>query len=845
MRRVPAPARVALAVLVAALTAALVATLVATPAAALDAFDADDGPRTLPDRLERHRRLSLEEERRGDLAAAANHAAHACRVAMNLTWTPWAEECDRAVALARRAARPDLEALVYAFAGSLAGMGDDWTRALESGERALALVDEDDHLPAVRQVLFVRAGRATETGDFATSEAILRRVLEASRAVHDRESESQALAWLGRAALFSGDAPRARDFARQALEVARADDNRAQEMVALWTLGLTELEAGRPAASVAPHQEAAAVARQIGLAGFPTIMELNLAEAAVAMGELDRGATLLARVQADIAAGLAAPDWLGFALEVEGRLWLQRGDAARARERFAAVSAAPAAAAYWLRLRALLGTARAWAQEGNSERAVEAYEIAVAAVEAERWGTPVSGERRASFLSRNALPARELAELLWRKDGAASAHRLFGLIEGLRSRALADAARLARGGPALPAAAERDAETTGEKRLAAIRAELSADDVLVEYLLGESRALAVVIERSGITAVELARDEAVEDLERRADHFAQRVEEGASAEATRASGRALAERILDPLWAVTSSHAPPRRLWVVADSRLHAVPFAALVDGEGRFLVERTAVAMLPAAGVLLDTRPAAAAPFDRGILAIASTLPWSRREARLAAGALPSSTLLLGDEATGAALAAAEPGRHRVFHFAGHATWDPTMPERSALWLGGSRAAASEPLEAAAVYGWSSAPPLVILSACESARQSTSHGEGVHGLARAFLFAGSRQVVATLWPVADRPAFERMRDLYGAFASGKRVSDALGETQRAAIAAGAAPRDWAAFITAGDPRWGLLEPAEVAAHRRQRGLAFAAGVLALAVLGWAIPRWVRRRPAR
>jgi CHAT domain-containing protein len=386
------------------------------------------------------------------------------------------------------------------------------------------------------------------------------------------------------------------------------------------------------------------------------------------------------------------------------------------------------------------------------------------------------------------------------------------------------------------------------ERLARVQSALSADDVLVEYLIGETRALAVVIERTSVHAVELARDAAIGDLERRAAYFAQRVEEATSADAVRVVGRAVAERVLDPVWAVTASRAPPRRLWVVADARLHVVPFAALVDREGRFLAERTAVSMLPSASVLVDRgleAPAEASvpvanAAGRGVLAVAPELTWSRREARLAAAAAPSGTLLLDESATLAALTAAEPGRHRVFHFAGHATWDPTLPERSALWLAGTPAT----LSAAAIYAWRSAPPLVILSACESARQSTPstpHGEGVYGLARAFLFAGSRQVVATLWPIADRPAFERMRDLYRALEEGDRVSDALGAAQRAAIAAGVAPRDWAAFVALGDPRWRALDESELSAQRRHGWLRRAAWSVAVLVGLAGLARLVQR----
>jgi CHAT domain-containing protein len=827
--------------------------LAALPCEGLDAFDADDGPLPLADRLRRHRSESAGHEARGEWAAAANHAAHACRVAINLTWTPWDEDCDRAVALSRRAGRPDLEALTLAFSSALAGMGDDWSTALALADRAAALVPDDERLPAVRQVLFVRAGRATETGDFATSERLLERVLSASVAVGDAESESQALAWLGRAALFSGDSARARELARRALDVARRSGNLAQEMVAQWTLGLTELEAGRAAASMPPHEAAAALARRLGLAGYPTVMELNLAEASIALGELPRAEELLRSVRADLEAGLAAPDWLAFAQEVEGRLRLARGDSTGARVLFEKVVDAPA---YWLRLRGLLGIARAWAaMPGETERAIAAYERAVGAVEAERWGTPVSGERRSSFLARNATPTRELVELLWERRGEAAAQQILTALEAMRGRAFEDAAWLAKS-PGEPAANSGSAAGRPERSpLVDVRKALGPDDLLVEYLLGERFALAVVVDRDGVSLVELARADEVRDLERRAGHFAQRVEESTAGLTPGAAGRALAGRLLDPVLRRRNRATAPTRLWIVPDGGLHGVPFAALSLAEGAYLAERTEIGVLPTAEFLSAPLPddlpddsGSTGPGSRrsNVLAVAATLPWSRREAQRAASALSDGILLDGARATATALVESLARRPRVLHFAGHATWDPLVPERSALWLASEGSNSSSPLPVSAVYAWPQAPELVVLSACESARQMTSGGEGVHGLARAFLHAGSRQVVATLWPVRDRSSYEWMSDFYRELANGSPVTRALAEAQRAAIAAGRPPSTWAAYVALGDPRFAWASPPAAGGGRRAwaeawpQAWGFALLMAGVAAVGWALRR--RRR---
>jgi CHAT domain-containing protein len=93
----------------------------------------------------------------------------------------------------------------------------------------------------------------------------------------------------------------------------------------------------------------------------------------------------------------------------------------------------------------------------------------------------------------------------------------------------------------------------------------------------------------------------------------------------------------------------------------------------------------------------------------------------------------------------------------------------------------------------------LVVLSACETGKGRLHAGEGVTGLARAFLYAGSRGVVCSLWSVDDRETAAFMARLYGGLKDGQAAADALRAAKLAMIRAGKPPVYWAPFILIGE----------------------------------------------
>jgi CHAT domain-containing protein len=94
----------------------------------------------------------------------------------------------------------------------------------------------------------------------------------------------------------------------------------------------------------------------------------------------------------------------------------------------------------------------------------------------------------------------------------------------------------------------------------------------------------------------------------------------------------------------------------------------------------------------------------------------------------------------------------------------------------------------------------LVVLSACETGLGEIRTGEGVFGLQRAFVLAGAKTLIMSLWKVPDEPTGELMEDFYQRLLAGRGRADALRQSQLALKAKYPEPFYWGAFICQGNP---------------------------------------------
>jgi tetratricopeptide (TPR) repeat protein len=169
-----------------------------------------------------------------------------------------------------------------------------------------------------------------------------------------------------------------------------------------------------------------------------------------------------------------------------------------------------------------------------------------------------------------------------------------------------------------------------------------------------------------------------------------------------------------------------------------------------------------------------------------------------------PSEAILVGPAATEAAVKAAsaadELARYRYVHFATHGILGLTdaTPPSLVLSLAGDQHGEDGFLTLGEVTGLRLNADLVVLSACQTGQGRLYNAEGVSGLARAFLYAGSRGVLCSLWRVDDEATAGLMTDIYAGLKEKKPAADALRDAQLKMITDGQPPLYWAPFILIG-----------------------------------------------
>lgn len=192
-------------------------------------------------------------------------------------------------------------------------------------------------------------------------------------------------------------------------------------------------------------------------------------------------------------------------------------------------------------------------------------------------------------------------------------------------------------------------------------------------------------------------------------------------------------------------------------------------------------------------------ASFDR--------LPVTRNEADVIAAMVPKAQSLKALDFAASRATATSPslGHYQIVHFATHSLLNNRHPELSGIVLSlfDERGQPQDGfLRLHEIYNLKLESDLVVLSACQTALGKEIKGEGLVGLTRGFMYAGSPRVVASVWKVSDRATAELMKRFYQKMLKeGLRPAAALRAAQVSMLKEKqwAAPYYWAGFVLQGE----------------------------------------------
>ena len=640
-----------------------------------------------------------------------------------------------------------------------------YATALDHLERALA----EQSAVGVRGHLALTLGNIGNVhaalGDHERALAYDTRALGIFESAGDRAGAARSLVSIGNTHAEFGDVEKALEFMGRALAMERELGGRADEAGTLSNIAALELRRGDARRAVEYGERAFALQTDLGDRSGAALTLVNLGLARSMLGEHALANALLDRA-VHAAERMRASDVLVRALRAAARVRLDAGDPAVARERaHAAVTV----------LESVVGGLAEEQGAGAREQFADLFAIGAAAsvatddvaeavhfLESGRAGSLLETLGGRQALRRVALPDElRVAQSESRAQEAVALEAYARALDGLpiatvreRRREL-DAAR--ERSQEVAARLQRDAKRAARlwypraAPLDEIQGWLAPGDALVVYAIGLGKVSAVVVTPDAARVVALGPAEAVEEALSALAAHDPLMPAGAALERLR-------ELLLTPLRLPEGT----RRLLVSPEGSLAYLPFAALAPSlpvayvpSGTALGELTEERSKRGVGVLalgdadyLSVRDATARAVY-GSHAALSALPGTRAE--VTAIGDPTTTLLGAgaSEAGLRAALAARPDRWRAVHFACHGLVDRRHPARSALALSPD-ASNDGYLTALEVLGTAIPADLVTLSACETGQGRIVMGEGIVGLARAFMYAGAPRVICSLWKVDD-----------------------------------------------------------------------------------------------
>jgi CHAT domain-containing protein len=289
---------------------------------------------------------------------------------------------------------------------------------------------------------------------------------------------------------------------------------------------------------------------------------------------------------------------------------------------------------------------------------------------------------------------------------------------------------------------------------------LDPGTTLIEYFVNERDIFIWVVEKEKLQFQRVALPK--EDLGNSVKTLRESIFTLGEREKFNESSAVLYKQLIEPLL----FHITGKELIIIPHDVLHYLPFHALAGSDGHYLIEKYPIYYLSSASLLQFVKEKRKAGGEK-VLAFGNpdlgdpekNLKFAELEAKEVKAAYPGSSVYTGKEATEEKSKTLSPN-HDILHFATHAKLNQDDPLSSAVLLAREDKEDGR-LEVREIFGLDLKANLVVLSGCETGLGKLSTGDELVGLTRAFIYAGTPSVVASLWSVDDSSTAQLMASFY------------------------------------------------------------------------------------
>ena len=707
----------------------------------------------------------------------------------------------------------------------------DYAKVIEYSQQHLAIAREIKDRQQESLALNNLGGAYLSVGNYAKAIEYLQQWLAIAREIKDRQQESLALSNLGLAYLDLGNSAKAMEYSQQQLAIARAIKDRKWEGLTLGSLGEAYRFLGNSAKAIEYSLKYLAIAREIkdrrgeGIAlGNLGFTYLYLGDSAKAI-EYAQQSLAIAREIQDRSGEAASLGNLGIA-------YLYLGNSAKAIE----YSQQQLAIAREIQDRRAEGIALnnlgvAFLRAGNPTEAEKMLVNGIQVWESRRQMLGSNDANKVSIFEGQAMTYRLLQEVRVAQNNPIAA---LEIAERGRARAFVDL--LTQGlssGSTNPVIAPAPDQARIRQIAKAQNATLVQYSIIYEGFkiqgqeVGRESALYIwVIKPTGeITFHQVDLQPLWQNhnaslgssIVGNQEFLAVRSRSSLGSTQPQPDLPTLHQLLIDPIASLLPKD-PNARVIFIPQGSLFQVPFPALQDANGTYLIEKHTILTAPSIQVLDLTRQQrqklAQKPANSGSALVLgnptmpsvssypgepkqqlSPLPGAEAEA-IAIAPLLNTQAITGAQGTKAAILQKMP-QASIIHLATHGLLDDLRGLGSAIVLAPS-GTDDGLLTAEEIFDMKLQANLVVLSACNTGEGRIT-GDGVIGLSRALISAGVPSVIVSLWAVPDAPTSELMQSFYQNLQNNPDKAQALRQAMLATMKTHPQPRNWAAFTLIGE----------------------------------------------